>query len=123
MDSILKTRIREDARHGSNLEDSRRKGGVQTAVNAINTKKKRYTAGLHASAGQFALGPDVLRSIQEHRQQQNAKASEQQGRQLRVFKSLQNKVTLIEEQGKSDEEATQCDTPVENHGHVVEAIK
>jgi hypothetical protein len=91
MDSILETRIREHARNGVNLEDNRRKR-VQTAVDAINSKKKRYTAGLHASAGQFALGPDVLRNIQERRQQQDDKVSEQQERRLRAFESLQNKL-------------------------------
>jgi hypothetical protein len=91
MDSILETRIREDTRNGVNLEDKRRKR-VQTVVDAINSKKKRYTAGLHASAGQFALGPDVLRNIQERRQQQDDKVSEQQERRLRAFESLQNKL-------------------------------
>jgi hypothetical protein len=61
---MLELWLRGDARNaGVNLEESRQKR-VQTAVDAINFKKKRYTtARLHASAGQFALGPNVLRNI------------------------------------------------------------
>jgi hypothetical protein len=63
MDSILEPWFRGDARNaGVKLEESRQKR-VQTAVDAMNSKKKRYSTRLHASAGQFALGPNVLRNI------------------------------------------------------------
>ncbi|KAI2493466.1 hypothetical protein MHU86_21084 [Fragilaria crotonensis] len=48
MDTILESRIREDARNGVNLEENRQKR-IDSAEENINSKKKRYTAGLHAS--------------------------------------------------------------------------
>jgi hypothetical protein len=65
IDTILETRLREDARNGVNREEIRRKK-KQSAIEAINAGKKRYSAGLHATAQRYMLGPDVL-DVQEEK--------------------------------------------------------
>jgi hypothetical protein len=58
IDSIVVTRLRDEARNGINREEIRQKK-IATAKEVIAAKKKRYTAGMHAAAEQFSLGTDV----------------------------------------------------------------
>ena len=94
IDSILETRIRDDARNGVNREENRRKR-VETALDVINAKKKRYSAGLHVSAQRYLLGPDVLDDQEARQQEQQNKTSEQLEKKLQEFRALKSKVTAI----------------------------
>ena len=94
IDTILETRIREDARNGVNREENRRKR-VETALEVISAKKKRYSAGLHVSAQRYLLGPDVLDDQEARQQQQEDKASERLEKKLQEFRALKSKVTAI----------------------------
>ena len=93
INTILETRIRDDARNGVNHKDNHRKR-VQTALDVINAKKKRCSAGLHVTAQQYLLGPEVLQDLEKWQQQQEDKVSERLGKKLQEFRSL-NKVTSI----------------------------
>ena len=103
IDTILETRIREDARNGVNHEDNRRKR-AQTALDVINAKKKRYTAGLLVTAKKYMLGPDVLQNLEERQQQQEDKVSEQLKKKLQEFRLLKRKVTAIRDLNKNNGE-------------------
>ena len=94
IDSILETRIRDDARNGVNREENRRKR-VETALDIINAKKKRYSAGLHVSAQRYLLGPEVLDDQEARQQEQQNKASERLEKKLQEFRALKSKVDAI----------------------------
>ena len=96
IDTILETRLREDARNGVNREEIRRKK-KQSAIEAINAGKKRYSAGLHATAQRYMLGPDVLDVQEEKKRQQDDKVSERLEKKLQEFRTLKSKVTAIRE--------------------------
>jgi hypothetical protein len=95
IDSILETRIRDDARNGVNRKDNRRKR-VETAVDVINARKKRYSACLHVSAQRYLLGPDVIDDQEaRHLEQHSNNASERLEKKLQEFRALKSKVTAI----------------------------
>ena len=71
VDTIVQTRIRDDARNGVNLEEKQQKR-VQSTLNVISSRK-RYTAGLHVAAGRYLLGPDVLTNVSDRKAEQEEK--------------------------------------------------
>jgi hypothetical protein len=94
IDSIVAARIRDDARNGVNLEENRLKR-VQNALEAIGSNKRRYTAGLHVSAGRFMLSTDVLENVRERKLKQEQIQSEKHEKKKQDFKTLQDKVAAI----------------------------
>ncbi len=94
IDTILDKRLRDDARNGVNREENHQKQ-IQTALEVINAKKKRFSAGLHVTAQLFLLGPDVLDDQEARQQQQENKLSERLEKKLQEFCLLQCKVTAI----------------------------
>jgi hypothetical protein len=75
IDSIVETRLRDEARNGINREKIRQKK-IATAKEVIVAKKKRYTAGMHAAAEQFLLGTDVSTNQKERQRLLDLKLSE-----------------------------------------------
>jgi hypothetical protein len=94
IDSILEARICDDARNGVNRKENRLKR-VETALEVINAKKKRYSAGLHVSAQRYLLGPDVLDDQEARQLEQQNKVSERLEKKLQEFRALKSKVTAI----------------------------
>jgi hypothetical protein len=76
-----------------NLTNRRKR--VETAVEVINARKKRYSAGLHVSAERYLLRPDVLDDQEARQQEQQNKASERLEKKLQEFSALKSKVTAI----------------------------
>jgi hypothetical protein len=103
IDSIVETRNRDDARNGINREEIRQKR-IATAKEVIAAKKKRYTAGLHASAELFSLGTDVWTNQKERQRLLDLKVSEGEEKKLREFRALRSKVSAIRELNKTHEQ-------------------
>jgi hypothetical protein len=100
VDTIVQTRIRDDARNGVNLEEKQQKR-VQSALDAISSKKW-YTAGLHVAAGRYLLlGPDVLTTISDRKAEQEKKECQKVNKKINDFWALQNKVSAIRDLGKT----------------------
>ena len=66
MDKMVDHRNRESARTGVNKEEQDRKR-KETAQAKLDSNKKRFTAGLLAATGNFALGPEVLQNLRERK--------------------------------------------------------
>ena len=94
IDTILDKRLQDDARNGVNSEENRQKQ-IQTALEVINAKKKRLSAGLYVAAQRYLLGPDALDDQEARQQQQENKLSERLEKKLQEFCLLQCKVTAI----------------------------
>jgi hypothetical protein len=105
IDTILEKWIREDARNGVNHEEDRQKQ-IQTALEAINAKKKRLSAGLHVTAQQYLLGPHVLDEQEARQQLKENKASQRLEKKLQEVCLLQQKVSVIKSLNKNAEQMT-----------------
>ena len=66
MDKMVEHRNREAARTGVNKDDKDQKR-KDTAQAKLNSNKKRFTAGLLAATGNFALGPEVLQNLRDRK--------------------------------------------------------
>jgi hypothetical protein len=93
VDSIVETRMRDNARNGINLEENQRRR-MQTARDIMNSKK-RVTAGLLSASGDFSLGPEVLVLLREKRREQQEQQSEREEKKLRDYFALRNRVHAI----------------------------
>jgi hypothetical protein len=102
IDSI-ETRARDEARNGINLEENRRER-VESSLQAIVAKKKRYTAGLHVSAQRYMIGPLVLDDMEGRERQKEVMLSGRQEQKLQEFRSLKSKADALKALKKSYEE-------------------
>ena len=93
IDSIVETRMRDDARNGVNLEEIRNKQ-VQTALDAMETGK-RVTAGRLVASGTFSLGTDVLKQIDDREMLRDEQECEKVQKKIQEFGTLRNKVLGI----------------------------
>ena len=105
IDTILDKRLQDDARNGVNSEENRQKQ-IQTALEVINAKKKRLSAGLYVAAQRYLLGPDALDDQEARQQQQENKLSERLEKKLQEYRLLQCTVTAIKNLNKSTEQMT-----------------
>ncbi len=101
--TILDTVRREDARNGINRDEIRRKQ-VEKLQQIIDSKSKRYSAGIHVGANRYLLGPDTRDNIEARHRNQLNKLSERQEKKLQEFRSLRAKVTAIRELQKESEQ-------------------
>jgi hypothetical protein len=102
VDTIVQTRIRDDARNGMNLEAKQQKR-VQSALDAISSKK-RYTAGLHVAAGRYLMGPDVLTNVSDRKAEQEEKECQKVNKKINDFRALESKMSAIRDLGKTHDE-------------------
>jgi hypothetical protein len=94
INSILETRACDDARNGINLEENRLKR-IESSLQAIAAKKKRYTAGLHVSAQRYMISPLVLDDMEGRERQKEVMLSGRQEQKLQEFRSLKSKVDAL----------------------------
>jgi hypothetical protein len=90
----------DDARNGVNLENRLKR--VRNALEAIDSNKKRYTAGLHAAAGRFILGPEVLQIVSRTQAETQSKYKVRKG--SKTSKHCKKRVQQYRELGKPDNE-------------------
>ena len=105
MDSLMETRVRADARNGVNLEQNRLKR-KETALKVIASKNKRYSAGLHVSAGQYSLGPQLVTKIRERDLREQALESQRQENRLTAYRIQQDRVAKIRALGRPHSQLT-----------------
>ncbi len=105
MDSLMETRVRADARNGVNLEQNRLKR-KETALEAIASKNKRYSAGLHVSAGQYSLGPQLVTKIRERHLREKTLESQRQENRLTAYRIQQDRVAKIRALGQPHSQLT-----------------
>ena len=103
IDTILDSRLRQDARNGVDREERKRKQ-IEKAKEIIAAKKKRYSAGLHVLSNQFRIGPNVLKELEERLQNNQDKISQSEEKKLQLFRILRCKVAAIQSLGRTKEQ-------------------
>jgi hypothetical protein len=103
IDSIIETRNREDARNGVNVEENRRKR-KEKALEDQRLKTRRFGSGHLYAEGQCAMGPDVLRRIEDRERLREEKKSQQQEKRLREYRHLRTKVMAIKQLDRPQEQ-------------------
>jgi hypothetical protein len=103
MTSIVECTIRENARHGVNIEENRRKR-QETAQLVQESKGKRYSAGQHVAIGQHYLGPTLLKDMRARKNDKALKECGLQEKRLQAFRAQERKVNEVKALGKPHEE-------------------
>jgi hypothetical protein len=102
-DQVVAYRNREDARNGVNLEEQARRR-KETAQQAINDHKKRYTAGLHVASGQVLLGPQVVEHFRAKLNKTAEEESAKHQKRLEAYNVLLSKVQAVKDTNKTPEQ-------------------
>lgn len=104
IDSIVETRMRDDACNGVNLDEIRRKQR-QSAIDAMETGK-RITADRLVASGSHALGPDLFKKIADREMVRDEEECEKVRKKIREFRTLHDKVLGIQALNKSHDQMT-----------------